>query len=383
MKVGVVSQCSSPFLGDKPQLLATGLVERGHTVHFITTRSLGIREQAYVRKDQRYNALGPFHVRFVPYLFVMKENVVCYPLGKWVDSDYDGLVLFEDYPLISKVASLWALGRGIPVMISSERYYYPADKVTALALRTLDHTFHPLMWRISRALLCHSHAAISFFSSLGAPHDKARYMPGWIDAKTVRSISEQASRDSPRKDDDRHEIISVGRLHYHKGFDTLISSAYLLHRKNRNFRIRIIGRGPLERDLRDRVRALGLEKKVRIETTPVPNAEIPRLLSSADIYVQPSYVEPFGAAVVEAMASGLPVVSSAVGGLRDTVLAGETGMLVPPCDAEKLGEALDLLMSDPLRAKEMGKKGQERALASFDYRIIAEMYERLLSQFSM
>ncbi len=378
MRIGVVSQFYSPFLGDKPQLLARGLAERGHAVCFITTHSVAVREQPYVTRGGRPGIQGPFEVRVVPHLLIMRDNVVTYPPGRWIDSEYDALVLFEDYPWMSKAVALWAHRRGIPVTICSERYYYPADRLGSLALGILDRTVHPLMWRASHLLLCHSHAAVSFFADLGAPQQRIRYLPGWIDAEGVRAMSERAKWEAPRAETGPQEIISVGRLHPYKGFDTLISAAHLLHLRGRECLVTIVGRGPLEKELRDRIHALGLEEKVRIETTPVPNAQIPRLLSRATVYVQPSYIEPFGAAAVEAMACGIPLVASAVGGLRDSVLADETGLLVPPRDPVKLSAALDQLISDSELAKKMGDRGRDRALAVFDYRVCAERCEELL-----
>ena len=93
--------------------------------------------------------------------------------------------------------------------------------------------------------------------------------------------------------------------------------------------------------------------------------EIAGLMQAADIYVQSSLVEGLGLGVVEAMASGLPVIASRVGGLPEVVLHGETGLLVPPSDAPALADALRLLTNANCRA-EMGSAGRVRAQTRFD-----------------
>jgi glycosyltransferase involved in cell wall biosynthesis len=85
---------------------------------------------------------------------------------------------------------------------------------------------------------------------------------------------------------------------------------------------------------------------------PLPRSEMPRFWSSLDVAVVPSVYEPFGLVALEALACGVPVVASAVGGLKEIVLDGQCGLLVPPGDAAALARALCVLLADePLRAR--------------------------------
>ncbi len=93
------------------------------------------------------------------------------------------------------------------------------------------------------------------------------------------------------------------------------------------------------------------------------------------------FPDPCPTVAIEAMASGVPVVASHVGGLPDLVLDGETGLLVPPGSAEALGSAIQRLVQDPVMARRMGAAGQQRASAFTASTVIArleEIYAELL-----
>ena len=91
----------------------------------------------------------------------------------------------------------------------------------------------------------------------------------------------------------------------------------------------------------------------------------------------PSVYEPLGMVAIEAMACGVPVVASAVGGLPEVVENGNTGILVPPRDPEALAAALIRLLDSPQRARQMGSKGRERATRVFSPKVIGERYADL------
>jgi glycosyltransferase involved in cell wall biosynthesis len=102
------------------------------------------------------------------------------------------------------------------------------------------------------------------------------------------------------------------------------------------------------------------------------------ILSLLDIFVMPSYREGMPRSLLEAMASGLPVVATDIRGCREEVVDGETGLLVPPRDHYALGEAVMKVLSDADMAEGMGKAGRERVLEHFDERAVTRIQvERL------
>ena len=94
--------------------------------------------------------------------------------------------------------------------------------------------------------------------------------------------------------------------------------------------------------------------------------DVPELLAAADIFVLPSHREGMPRAIIEAMMSGLPVVATDIRGVREEVVPGETGLLVPVADEAALAQALDRLIKDADLRRQMGTKGRARALALYD-----------------
>jgi glycosyltransferase involved in cell wall biosynthesis len=106
-----------------------------------------------------------------------------------------------------------------------------------------------------------------------------------------------------------------------------------------------------------------------------PHTELPELMRSCDLLLAVPWYEPFGITPLEAMAAGLPVVATAVGGLQDTVLDGITGRLVPPRRPDLLARVLNQLLTDPARRLAMAQAGRERVLGRYGWNRIAEQTE--------
>jgi starch synthase len=116
----------------------------------------------------------------------------------------------------------------------------------------------------------------------------------------------------------------------------------------------------------------------------LPKREVIQLLSHATVFACPSVYEPLGIVNLEAMACGTAVVASRTGGIPEVVADGETGLLVPPGDDERLAAALNALLADPDRARAMGQAGRKRAVAEFGWPAIAAqtaaLYAELVSK---
>ena len=155
-------------------------------------------------------------------------------------------------------------------------------------------------------------------------------------------------------------IITVGRWIPKKGFSDLIRACALLAGRGKSFKCEIIGEGPLENELREQIEALGLRNHV-ILTGAKPQPELRRRLSAANVFVLPSVIDPNGGmdnlptVIMEAMATGLPVVSTNIGGIPEMVVENETGFLVPAGDSTALAAAVEKLIDDRPLAQRFGQ----------------------------
>jgi len=147
-----------------------------------------------------------------------------------------------------------------------------------------------------------------------------------------------------------------------KGLEYIVKALARLHPRRR-VRLTVIGEdwGGVER-LRSLARSLGVEDRIVFRGL-LSRDEVVRAYASAEVFVLPSLFEPFGIVLLEAMAAGLPIVASRVGGIVDVVEDGKTGLLVPSGNPEALADALEHLLSDPTLLEKMGDEGRMRAPA--------------------
>ena len=169
---------------------------------------------------------------------------------------------------------------------------------------------------------------------------------------------------------DPPSIVAIGRVIVKKGFANLIRACALLVERGKSFRCEIVGEGPLENQLRAQIEQLRLQEFVQLPG-PKPQHELRARLANASVFVLPSVPEPEGGmdnlptVIMEAMATGLPVVSTRVGGIPEMVIDNQTGFLVQPEDAVALAGAIEKVTNDRSLGQTLGRAGYERAQKLF------------------
>src|SRR5437764_5171050 len=169
---------------------------------------------------------------------------------------------------------------------------------------------------------------------------------------------------------DPPSIVAIGRLIVKKGFANLIRACALLVERGRAFRCEIFGEGPLENQLRAQIEELGLQERIQLPG-PKSQHELRARLGAASVFVLPSVPEIDGGmdnlsrVIMEAMATGLPVVSTTIGGIPEMVVENETGFLVQPGDAAAMADAIQTVINDCSSAARLGHSGYERARTLF------------------
>jgi len=169
-------------------------------------------------------------------------------------------------------------------------------------------------------------------------------------------------------------IGAVGRLAIQKGHSSMLEAVPLLKDKFPTACFVIVGGGPLEGELREKCASLGIEDRVILAGF---RRDLNRIYAALDIVAVPSVSETFGNVALEAMAAGRPVVASAVGGLVESVVDGQTGLLVPPSEPQALADAIGSLIENSRFAHRLGEGGRERVAKHFTVDRMADEVEEL------
>ncbi|GAB2565888.1 glycosyl transferase [Paractinoplanes abujensis] len=205
---------------------------------------------------------------------------------------------------------------------------------------------------------------------LGVPRTQMTLVPSGVNVERFRPDGPAVARDTGRA-----RILTVARLVERKGVEDLIRALPAVPHAE----LVVVG-GPPEGDLDDdpyarKLRRLAESSRVAdrvVLAGAVPAHEMPQWYRSADVLAATPWYEPFGLTALEAMACGVPVVATAVGGLADTVVEGITGDLVPPRDPARLGAALRRLTGDDMRRVSYGAAAVDRAQHTYAWPRIAE-----------
>ncbi len=186
----------------------------------------------------------------------------------------------------------------------------------------------------------------------------------------------------PGEGTDRRVIGCVSRFVPRKGQVRLLRAAAALRRSGREVEVLLVGKGRLERRLRR------LAARLRVPTrfeVGVGWERLGELYREMELFAMPARarwlgleVEGLGIVYLEAAASGLPVVAGSSGGAPETVQPGVTGLVAT--SGEELREALELLLADPTRAREMGRRGRQRMEAHFTWEAVADRFRAGLEE---
>jgi len=218
----------------------------------------------------------------------------------------------------------------------------------------------------------------------GAAPGRVTIVPCGVDTMRFRPMNKARVRCRLNLPDDQPIILFVGRIEPLKGIDVLIRAAALL---DGPFRLLVVGGDHKDtarkRELMSLASELGLRQRVTF-IDAIPHRDLPLYYNAADICVVPSYYESFGLVAVEAMACGTPVIASRVGGLKETVLDGRSGYLVPWRCPEPFAERLELLLSNETLRRSMGREARaaaERFRWSQVAARVEDVYHDLVSQY--
>ncbi len=178
-------------------------------------------------------------------------------------------------------------------------------------------------------------------------------------------------------------ITCVGRLVWKKGYDYLLAALSRLNQQGHPFRVQIIGGGELQSVLRFSIEDMGLSSQVELRGF-VPPDKVLEMLQRSDLFVLSSHEEGISNAALEAMACGLPVVTTNAGGMAEAVRDGIDGFVVPVRDITAMTNRIARLLADPALREQMGRSARARVEAEFSLerqaRVFEEMYASVVKK---
>jgi len=183
----------------------------------------------------------------------------------------------------------------------------------------------------------------------------------------------------PETDCYKPYILCIAMHNEKKGLDVLLRAFALIHDKEPSLKLMLVGDGPLRGQLEDLASTLGIAKKVEFLGRQ-GRTQVADLLHSCEVFVLPSRSEPFGIAIIEAMACEKPVISTKVGGIPEIIEHGRNGILIEPDDPKALTEALIMLLKDPELRFRLARNGYATVHKQFSSCNTGSAYEAVFTQ---
>jgi glycosyltransferase involved in cell wall biosynthesis len=277
--------------------------------------------------------------------------------AKWCRST--GITVLHTTDLYANVFGLpAAAAAGVPVRIANRREINPDKSLGLIALQRLAYVF-------ASRVVANSQAAADRLVQERVPRRKISVIPNGLD---VAAFASKTSKARLRR------IVTVANLRTEKAHEVLLESARIVLARYADAEFWIVGDGARYDELTALARRTGIDGRTRFFGH---REDVPALLAESDIFVLPSRSEAFPSGLIEAMAAGLPVVATAVGGNRELVQHGRNGLLVPPDDARALAAAIMDLIESPENAAAYGRAARGLVENGFSFERMVSAFEDL------
>jgi glycosyltransferase involved in cell wall biosynthesis len=285
--------------------------------------------------------------------------------------------------IVCAVHSTWK-GEALVTKQDNPKELNPNEK-SMLRFNFVLRSYEKKLMRRSDALIAVSKYTVNELTDLyGINKNKVHVIYNGVDTERFKPRSNRVEiRREFGLDPKEKVVLFVGRLYHRKGLETLLRSIPPILREFINVKFVISGTGfkQKEENLRMLSKELGIEDNVTF-LGYVPDEKLPLLYSASDLFVLPAIYENFPFAILEAQASGLPVISTNVGGIPEFLVDTENGFVIEPRNPTQLTQKLLTLLQDPKLAKEMGENGRKLIKEQFDWRLITsqviDLYHKLL-----
>ena len=386
MKIGVITSAYPDYEDDPHGIfvhrLMKEIAKKGHEVHVLAP---------YTGGETEYTLEG-VHVERFHYFYPRRFEKLSGRAGM-IDNVKEGFLVkiqvltFLFFNLIHSILKLrkmdvvhvqWPIPNGLGAIFLKKIYGIPYINTIhgeEVHLSKRYHLLFALRWLVNNSskTITNSTATRKFCLEAGLDGDKIDVIPFGVDTDFFRPLEVY-------KDENIFQILSVGYLIERKGFEYLIRAMPLVLEKHKQARLKIVGSGPLESKLKELIYELDLGDEVEIVKN-VSDEELLMIYNSSDLFVLPSIVdsqgntEGLGVVLLEAMACGLPVMGSNVGGIPDIIRDGDTGILFTEKDSSMIAEKINLALENKSQMEKIATNGINAVKMKFSWDIIAKKYQ--------
>ena len=392
MKICIFTETYYPVMGGgetQAQLLAEGLIANGHSVIVLTRRS-----DTLLKKYERYGKVDVYRLAPVGSNQLKKWGLLFSSLPMFIRlrNQYD-LIFVSGYRIMGLTAVLVGKLLVRRVVIKADSQGEMSGDFFQSGLRKFGISHKTLLFRwflgFRNTILKKADAFSAISSEIasewtvsGIPPEKVHLIPNSVDTSRFMPV-ESSQKDLLRKKLNLPQnatiAIYTGRLVSYKGLPLLLKVWAEIRHKHENILLILAGTGGLdihncEDVLREYVKVNGIGNQV-VFTGAVQN--VPEYLQASDLFVFPTENDAFPSSIVEAMACGLPVVSTPVGAIKTIITNGKTGLLIQPGNAEQLYQALDIILSNDEMASRLGKAACQSIQDLYSAEIVSKKYMTL------
>jgi len=277
------------------------------------------------------------------------------------------------YAISSFYSAVVARAKGTPLIITQHNDHLPPSMINAFLYLFNSCTLGRYTLFEAKKIIALSSATKTHLLLTGAKEEKIEIVPNAVDTDMFSPYKKNLLKEKWGISDS--VILFVGRLKKEKGLEYLLHAYSEVKKRIGEAKLVIVGEGPERGSLRNLQKKLGVSDVFFLGS--VRNKFMPNIYVGCDVLVLPSISEPFGNVVIEAMATGKPVIGSYVGGMKDTIIHGVSGYHVYPGSIKQISKYLIKLLSNESLRRRLGKNARKRAIEEYNQKNVITRIERL------
>lgn len=391
MKIGVITSAYPEFEDDPHGIFVHRLMKEIHK------QGYDVKVLAPYTGGKTDYILDGIHVKRFYYFYPKRFQRLCGRSGM-IDNVKEGILVklqvltFVFFNTVNSLKNLhdvdlvhvqWPIPNGLGALFLKKIYGIPYINTIHGEEVYLSKRYHTLMFlksiiNNSVKSLTNSSATLESCLDVGFDGKKFDVIPFGVDTDFFKPLN-------VNKDKSTFQILAVGYLIERKGFEYLIKAMKYVLERHENVKLKIVGSGPLEGKLKSFIKDFELERNIEILKN-VSDKGLLTLYNSSDIFVLPSVVdsqgntEGLGVVLLEAMACGIPVIGSDIGGIPDIIQDRKTGLLVSEKDISGLSNAILALIENRDLRQNIAFNGYNEVKEKFSWYGIAKKYTELYNQ---